>query len=218
MNPRVSGVLLGILVVATFATGVIVYPHLPARVAGHWNAAGAATNTLPRFWGAFTLPIIMLVLWGLWALLPKIDPIAPGFKGFRYVYDFFWIILTAFLAYVYALILGKYFGWNANLYPDIAPGLAAIYIVAGARMPRIKRNWFFGIRTPWTLSSDGVWDKTHRFGSRLFILAGIVAFFGLLAPSAGVVIIITPAVLAALVSVIYSYVLYTREKGAPAAR
>lgn len=215
MNPRVSGILLGILVVATFATGIIVYPYLPAQVAGHWNAAGAVTNTLPRFWGAFTLPLIMLVLWGLWALLPRIDPISPGFKGFRYVYDFFWIIVTAFFAYAYALTLEKYFGWSGNIYPDIAPGLAVIYIVAGALMPRIKRNWFFGIRTPWTLSSDSVWDKTHRFGSRAFMLAGIVAFFGLLAPSAEVWIIIVPVVLAALISIVYSYVLFAREKESP---
>ena len=148
VNPRVSGILLGILVVATFATGIIVYPYLPAQVAGHWNAAGAVTNTLPRFWGAFTLPLIMLVLWGLWALLPRIDPISPGFKGFRYVYDFFWIIVTAYFAYAYALTLEKYFGWSGNIYPDIAPGLAVIYIVAGALMPRIKRNWFFAIAPP----------------------------------------------------------------------
>lgn len=215
MNTRITGSFIGIMVLATFAAGALLYPHLPLLATSHWDAAGNANGTLPRFWAAFLLPLIMLALWGVWALLPKIDPLAPGFKGFRYAYDFFWVLVTAFLAYVYALSLWANFEPAANISLLIIPAIALLFVTIGALLPLIKRNWFIGIRTPWTIASDLVWEKTHRVGSWLFMLAGVIAFASAYtSPGTAIWLTIAPIILASIATVIYSYVIYASTKRA----
>lgn len=212
MNPKISGILIGVIVLATFVTGALVYPHLPMSLVSHWGAHGEANGHMPRLLGTFLLPIIMLILWGIWALLPAIDPIAKGFPGFRHIYDFFWILLTAFLAYMYAFTLFANLGQPINMLAVLAPGLAVLFITLGTLLPRVKRNWFFGVRTPWSLSSDVVWDKTQEFGGKLLVIAGILILVGAFTnPGWSLAFVIWPIVLAAVTSVVYSYLAYKRQ-------
>lgn len=214
MNQKFTGACIGIMVGGMFIAGALAYPHLPLLMASHWDVSGKINGSTPRPWGAFGLPLLVLVLWGVWALLPRIDPIAKGFPGFRFVYDFFWILITAVLAYIYALTLGANLGVVAHLPEKIIPAAAGVIVVMGLLLPWIKRNWFIGIRTPWTLSSDHVWDKTHRVASPLFVLAGLATLLALFDPIKSVTLafIFGPIVLAALASTGYSYALYTREQ------
>lgn len=187
MNPKVSGVLIFIIVLATFLTGAIAYPHVGKRM-------------------AFSIPVALLILWGLWALLPNIDPVAKGFPGFRYIYDFFWILLSAVLAYIYALTLGRALGWQINLLHSVVPAVAVLIFIVGALLPKIRRNWFFGVRTPWTLSSDEDWAKTHRFSRPVFMIAGVIIYVGTFTPRAwSIGLLVAAILLSALTSVVYSY-------------
>ena len=78
-------------------------------------------------------------------------------------------------------------------------------------MKNVKRNWFFGIRTPWTLSSDEVWDKTHKFGGKLIQLSAVISLLGFfVGKNAVIFVLIVPIILAALTSVVYSYVIYKK--------
>ncbi len=191
---------MGLIVLAMCATGAMTFPHLPALMGGG-----------PRLWMVLPLPLIAVALWGLWTLLPRIDPIAPGFKGFRYAYDFFWILLLAALAFVYATMLGDQFGWTLTPTGVALPGAGILLLAVGIILPRIRRNWFFGIRTPWTLTSDAVWDRTNRLGAWLFAIAGVVSLVGsIVAPHAVIWFLLVPVVVAAVVSVTYSYVLFAR--------
>ncbi|MDO8755746.1 MAG: SdpI family protein, partial [Anaerolineales bacterium] len=82
----------------------------------------------------------------------------------------------------------------------------------GFLLRRAKRNWFIGIRTPWTLSSDRVWNETHRLGSPLFMASGGLALLG--AFFSGTIafwLMFVPLIGSTLFLVIYSYVLYQRE-------
>lgn len=213
MNPKNTGIMLGVIVAATFITGYLVSPHLGNLVVSHWNVDGVANGFMSRALGTYLMPVILLVLWGLWALLPAIDPIAKGFKGFRYVYDFFWVLLMAFLAYAYAITLGINLGWEFDMFGALFPALAVLIFVLGALLPYIKRNWFFGVRTPWTLSSDVVWNKTHQFTSALLMLAAACVLAGAFVPHRiGIVLAIVPLALAALAGVVYSYIIYARNK------
>ncbi len=213
MNPRVTGILIGLIVVASFITGAVAYHELPSVIATHWDAAGHVNGTAPRVVATFVLPILMLLFWLLWAVLPHVDPIAPGFKGFRHVYDFAWILIVAFMAYVYALILEADMGVHINMLQSIMPALAGLFVMLGALMPMTKRNWFIGVRTPWTLSSDEVWKKTHQVAAVLFILSGLCIFAGSYAPADTIVwYIVLPIALSVIGAVAYSYVLYRKEK------
>jgi uncharacterized membrane protein len=156
---------------------------------------------------------MMLVFFGLWALLPRIDPVAPSFKGFRYAYDFFFFSLFSFLAYVYALSLGINLGWQFNMLTMILPALALLIFIIGAIMPRLKRNWFVGIRTPWTISSDLVWEKTHKIGGVIFEIAALFILIGTWLPrTLALWFILLPLLVAALVPVIYSYFIFKTVK------
>lgn len=209
MNSRFVGTLLLIIIIACFATGVIVYPNLPTLFASHWNAVGQPNGAMNKFWGISVMPFIMLLLVGLWALLPRIDPIAPGFKGFRYVYDFFFFVIIAFLAYVYALTLWANLGWHFNMLSATFPALALLIFIIGALMPRLKRNWFVGIRTPWTISNDTVWDKTHKLSGTLFEISALFILASAFVSREAVLwLVIMPLIAAALISAMYSYVIF----------
>jgi uncharacterized membrane protein len=89
-----------------------------------------------------------------------------------------------------------------------------MFILLGNVMTRIRPNWFIGIRTPWTLSSDNVWRKTHRFGGVAFVFAGVcVAASTLIDSRWGLIGAMSVAAVAALSSVIYSYVVWRHEQG-----
>ncbi len=209
MNPRTSGIFIGLIVVAMFVTGAVAFPHLPAIVPAYANRTTGAGEQ--RLWVVLILPLMAAAFWGLWALLPGIDPIVPGFKGFRYAYDFFWILLIALLALVYATQLGDSFGWTLTPARVALPGAGVLLLSLGAILPRIRRNWFFGVRTPWTLSSDTVWNRTNRVGAWLFACAGVVSLAGsFIAGSSLWWYLAAPVLSAAIASAVYSYVLYAR--------
>ena len=198
-----------VTVLACLVAGIIVYPHLPAAFVSHWNIAGHPDGATSKFWGVYLLPLIMFLLLAIWAILPRVDPIDPVFKGFRYVYDFLIFLIIAFLAYVYALILGTNLGLPLSMTKMIMPAIAALIFILGALLPRIKRNWFVGIRTPWTISSDIVWDKTHKLGRPLLMIAALFILSGTFAsPRLAVWLTILPLILAALICVVYSYFIF----------
>jgi uncharacterized membrane protein len=85
-------------------------------------------------------------------------------------------------------------------------------VVLGNVMPRARPNWWFGIRTPWTLTNDRVWEKTHRLGGMTFVLAGLLLIVSaFLAPTAMVGVLIAASLGASLIPVIYSYFAWKQE-------
>lgn len=74
-----------------------------------------------------------------------------------------------------------------------------------------SQNWFIGIRTPWTLSSERVWDKTHKIGAKLFKVSDLIAFLGLIAPDYGLFFVFVPVILAAAYLIVYSYFEYQKQ-------
>jgi hypothetical protein len=75
-----------------------------------------------------------------------------------------------------------------------------------------KRNWFIGIRTPWTLSSDSVWDKTHKLGGKLFKVSGIIALFGVIFPLFAFYLVIVPVISVAFYTMLFSYLEFRKEE------
>ncbi|MEM2728714.1 MAG: SdpI family protein, partial [Candidatus Bathyarchaeia archaeon] len=86
-----------------------------------------------------------------------------------------------------------------------------LFFYIGILCENSRRNWFIGIRTPWTLSSDRVWEKTHRLGGKLFKAAGVIAMLGALIQEHAFILILAPIIFAAAYTIIYSYVEYQKE-------
>lgn len=184
---------------------------LPDRLASHWNARGQVDGYLPKFWGLFLMPLISLPLFGLFVLAPKIDPLKENIKGFRKYYDGFIVLIIAFLFYLQLLTIAWNVGLRFDLLKLLVPVLSIVFFAAGILMEHAKRNWFIGVRTPWTLSSDSVWDKTHRLGGKLFKATALVSLLGFFWADGAFLFLILPALASGLFIVFYSYYLYRQE-------
>jgi uncharacterized membrane protein len=191
---------------------LIVYPMMPDVVASHWNTVGDVNGTLPKFWGLILIPLLMCVFCALLAVLPRIDPLRDNYRKFQDYYDGFILVFAAFLFFVQLEIIlwGLGIRLSPNLTMPVMIGILFIYI--GFLLEHAEPNWFVGIRTPWTLSSDSVWRKTHTVGAKLFKLAGVVSMIGTLAGMYAWVFILIPAVAVACYSIVYSYVEFRKEQ------
>ena len=203
-------VMLG-LIVLSFIIGAIVYPLMPEQVASHWNASGEVDGYMPKFWGVFLLPIISIPLLFLFILIPRIDPLKENIERFRRYYDLLVVLIMFFLFYIYVLTIAWSLGFRYSMNMALSPAMGVLYYFMGVVLGKARRNWFVGIRTPWTLSSELVWDKTHRRGEGLFKLCGLIAVFGILFEDYAVFFMVGPVLLASAYLVLYSYLEYTTE-------
>ncbi len=192
------------IVLLAFAGGAYFYPQLPQNIAVHWGLQGNANGFAGKEMGAFGVPALMALLLAVFFILPKIDPLDRDYRDFRKQYCGFVLAFTLFLAYVDGLGLAYNLGRAINVGQLLIPGFGALIFYVGTILPKVKRNWFVGIRTPWTLSDPAIWEKTHALGSQLFKAAGIVMLMGTLFPSAGL-----PASIAVLLGVVVASAAYS---------
>ena len=213
MSIRSTTIFVLILIIAATSAGLLVWNHLPDRMASHWNVNDQVDGYTSRFWGVFLMPLISLGMLGLFLLIPSIDPLKANIAKFREAFNLFIAWMMAFLLYLYGLTLAWNLGYQRfKMSQAMLPALGLVMIFAGWMMRKAKRNFFIGIRTPWTLSSDRVWEQTHRVGSVLFIVSGALAFFGVFLPGATAFWLILVPITASTVFVIaYSYMLYQQE-------
>lgn len=189
------------------------YPQLPARVATHFDLQGDPNGWSSRLMAAALVPVIGLVMAVVFTVLPKIDPKRANYEKFGATW---WTVANAgliLLALIHVAMLGKALGWAVDISRIVGLSVGGLFILIGNLMTRIRPNWFMGIRTPWTLSSDTVWRKTHRFGGIAFVIAGVcLAATGVLESRWALYAAIGMAVVAGLGSVVYSYVLWRGEQ------
>jgi uncharacterized membrane protein len=211
MNMSKSEIIIVGIALLSFAIGVYYYPQMPEQMASHWNAKGQVDDYLSKFWGLFLIPITLVGLALLFMAVPRVDPLRENIEKFRKYYDGFVILFMIFMICVYLMTIlwSIEIRISPNLFLPIAAGI--MFIGAGILVENTKQNWFIGIRTPWTMSSESVWDKTHRMGGKLFKIAGAISIVGILFQSYAVYFVLVPAILVAVYTVVYSYVEYKKE-------
>lgn len=199
------------LIAVSFLIGAYLQPTMPEKMASHWDASGNVNGYSPKFWALFLMPVISAILFLAFMLIPKIDPLKENIERFRGYFDVFMLLLFGFLLYLYMLTLAWNLGYRFNILQLLAPAFGLIIYYAGVMMENAKQNWFIGVRTPWTLSSESVWNKTNRLAGRFFKVAGILAALGTILPKYAIPLILAPVILAAIYPIIYSYQEYQRE-------
>lgn len=207
---KVIVITLGIIIVS-FIISIYLYPKMPEKMAGHWNEKGQVDGYIPRFWGLFLMPIVSLAMFLLFILIPKIDPLRENISKFRKYFDLFVLLIISFLFYLYLLTIFWNLGSRFNMVLALIPALGIIFYYCGILIESAKRNWFIGIRTPWTLSNENVWNKTHKIGGKLFKLSGVVAIFGLLFQNYAIFLALIPIILSSIYTFFYSYFEYKKE-------
>ncbi|MEM0204419.1 MAG: SdpI family protein [Nitrososphaerota archaeon] len=214
MSIRKSEIIVLALIVLSFCVSVCLYPWIPEKVASHWNIKGEVDGYLPKFWGLFLVPFVFTVIALLLIAIPRIDPLKENIEAFRKYYDGFLILFSIFLLSVHLQVMLWNIGVQVSPTVTISISIGLLFFYIGILCTNSKRNWFIGIRTPWTLSSDRVWKKTHRLGGKLFKVIGIFTIFGMLIHEYAIILFIALVMFAAVYTIVYSYFEYQKEKSA----
>lgn len=209
---RKSEIIIAGIILLSFVIGAYFYSQMPEKIASHWNAQGEVDGYMPKFWGLFLMPFISIILLLLFILIPRIDPLKANIEEFRKYYDGFVVLVILFLFYLYLLTIFWNTGTRFNMIHFLAPAFGVLFYYCGILMEKAKRNWFIGIRTPWTLSSERVWDRTHKTGGKLFKIAGIIALLGIFFERFAILFILAPVILVAVYTIAYSYFEYQKER------
>ena len=203
-----------ILIGGLILFSALVYSHLPARVVTHWGANGQPNGYSSRFVAVLLIPATILFTWGLMRGLPVIDPRRANYAKFQGTYDLIVNAVVTLLAVVQVGVLGSALGWPMPDPRYLAMGTTGVLtLILGNVLPRARSNWWFGIRTPWTLSSETVWTKTHRVGGYMLSAAGVLILLSMfLPPAMGMTVLLVSVVGASLGATVYSYFVWKQEQ------
>ncbi|MCS7105698.1 MAG: SdpI family protein [Candidatus Aenigmarchaeota archaeon] len=202
---RKSEVIAFFIVILYFVLAFYLYPQMPEKMASHWNVEGRVDGYLPKSLALFLIPIISFFLFLLFLTIPRIDPLKKNIEKFRNYFDAFFILILLFLFYLYSLTILWNLGLEFNIIKNLVPAFSVLFFYTGVLVENAKRNWFIGIRTPWTLSSEKVWDKTHKLAGKLIKIASLITLFGFFFESFAFYFLILPVLFACFYSVVYSY-------------
>jgi len=199
------------VILAVLAGTLVAYPSLPSVVPIHWDAHGHANDWGPK-WSLFIYgPGLMLLIILMFSALPWLSPKKFEVDSFRATYLYIMIIVVAMMAYCNLLILLSALGSLAGIVLDVTRavegGVCLLVALMGNVLGKVRRNFFVGVRTPWTIANEQVWNATHRFAARTFFAGGLLGLLAVIA-KAPFWLPIAAILIAALAPVIYSLVFY----------
>jgi uncharacterized membrane protein len=205
------------LTVAAFALAGFVYlffyDELPDSMPTHWNIEGKPDAWKPRgeaFLLNFLLPpTLMAGFVGLTLALPWLSPKNFKIDTWRDTYEYIMALVVALFGFIYVCIV------LSTLVPELpfvrfmVGGMMFFFALLGNVLGRVRRNFYVGVRTPWTLASDVVWNQTHRVAAWLFVGFGLAGAVAVLA-GVNMIVCFVALLIAAFAPVLYSLVLYKR--------
>ena len=214
MSTRIANIISIIGIIALGAYVAWMYPGLPDPMPTHWNAAGEVDDYTAKAIGAPLIVGIPVFSFLIFKLIPVISPRGFRTESFTGTLNILMVATVVFgsVIGVGAIRAARDTSIDISNFVFVAVGL--LFIVLGNFLGKVRKNFFLGIRTPWTLASDEVWAKTHRLGGWCFVIAGLVmAVMGVLVPASGMEWVIGIVVIIALVPVVYSFFAYRKIEG-----
>lgn len=213
MKNRKMRIITYLIAFAGILLAAALYPLLPEQIPTHWSSDGTITYS-----GKSTIFITSgmgVLLAVLFDILPKIDPRRNNYQKFGSYYDLFCILMQIFLLLVNGITLTEALRPGTLSVPmTIMLGIGLLFLLIGNMMPKFKSNFYMGIKTPWTISSEEVWRKTHRLGGKCFVLAGIFNIICAFLPSTtavfhGTIIVI---LITCLIPSVMSFIWWRQEQ------
>jgi uncharacterized membrane protein len=204
-----------VLTVLAYLLSLAALPYLPDEVAIHWNASGEADGFSNKWFGALLPPVLMTGFIILMGVMPRFDPKKENYAKFSHVYNIFNVALIAFFLILHIVTLAYNLGFSIDMSLFVPLGIGGLFLVIGNYMPKIKHNYFIGIRTPWTIESETVWHKTHRLGGKVFIAMGILLMLTGFLPGEGemkFVFLMLIIILGNLYLIIQSFIYFRHEQ------
>lgn len=203
-----NGLLIGfaIILVSLVATAIL-YPALPAQVPTHWNAQGQIDHYGPK-WTLFVVgPGALAFTLGLFTAIPWLSPRRFTVDTFRSTYVYIVVVVLAFMAYMQALLVWAAHAGQLDVPKAIWGGICLLFALLGNVMGKVRRNFWIGVRTPWTLANERVWYATHRLAAKTMVL-GALASFILSYAGTWAWISFAALILGGLIPAVYSLVYY----------
>lgn len=201
-----------IIFVLIFPFMVIFYfwNELPEQIPIHWNYAGEIDNYVTKIPGIFILPAFAVVLYILFLAIPRIDPRWDSYKLFKGSYQTLKFSIVALMTLLFYVIIAASLGFDFDIMYFVIVPIVLLFTVVGNMLGKIRPNWFVGIRLPWTLSNDQVWQLTHRFAGKLWVWSSLcMMVLILILPTESIKIIFwIYFAFITIIPVVYSYLIY----------
>lgn len=213
MNKIRSNPIMLIILLVVCAVAVYAYVKLPAdgRYPVHWSFDGQPDRYGSKLEAVSIGPIISIMIYVFAVVLPALDPKKKNYERFKMEYFLLMQVIMGVMAMIYIMTIMAAFGRQVNITLWINAMVGVLFIILGNYMGRIKQNWYMGIKTPWTLSDERVWNKTHRFGGKIFVIMGAIFVLNALVGFMTNWIVFSILLFGLTLSpVVYSYILFRK--------
>jgi uncharacterized membrane protein len=201
-----------LVIVGLWVAAALAWPTAPDRIPVHWGMNGEVDRYGGRAEGLIAMPAIATLIYIVMLLVPRLDPGRLNYTKFVGAYTTIRVSVIALLAVIYAVVLLTARGVPVDMNRFIGLAVGAMFFVMGNVMGKLRPNWFFGVRTPWTLSSKRSWTHTHRLAGWVFVVGGMALITaGIVGRPVGVVIASVMIVAGIVVSVVYSYFVWRSD-------
>jgi uncharacterized membrane protein len=168
--------LVGIALIATcLIASAVLYPHLPSQIPTHWNVHGQVDDYGAKRTALVIYPLAMLTLLAIFAAIPWLSPKHFEIDTFRSTYLYIVLAMLAFMTYLHGLTLWAALSGHVNISKAVAGGVYLLVALLGNVMGKVRRNFYVGFRTPWTIADERVWNATHRLGAKTMVVGGLGA-------------------------------------------
>ena len=203
-----------LMIAAVVALSIWAYPHLPALVPSHWGISGQIDGWTPRLAYVLMMSGMMLGFYLLFLALPYLEPRREHFHQSAVFYHMIRNVLMVFFAGIYGVTLWAGLTGEPVAVDKIIPvAIGLLFILIGHYLPQIKSNFFMGIRTPWTLSSEENWHRTHLLGSYTFVIAGALFVLSPFLPvPLNFYLPMTGIIIAGFIPILMSFIWFKQEK------
>lgn len=201
-----------VLVLANVAFNAVMYSRLPDPAPTHWNIHGEVDGWGPRWLAAGLFPVIMAVIMLLLVFLPRLGPFRANLESIAVTYGRIVVTVGLLMLSLNVIFILAAAGYKLPVGSSIALAIGLFFALLGNWMGKVPRNLYLGIRTPWTIANDTVWERTHRLGGRVMVAAGlIVAVTAVFASDITCFIVLMSSMgITVIWAVVYSYRLYRR--------
>ena len=186
-------------------------PTLPEQIPTHWNIRNEVDGYGGK-WTLFMMPVMMVGLLVLFYFLPALSPKSFEVDSFRPAYLYIMMLVVGLFAYMQAVLLytvrqSVLKGPPVPLGQVFIAGMFLFFGLLGHVIGKVRKNFYIGIRVPWTLASDRVWNDTHRMAGWLWMVAGFCGF-ALVVLGVPIYVGIALLVAAGLIPIVYSFMHY----------
>lgn len=209
MIVRKSNLFLAGISFLSIVLALFLYPFMPEQMASHWDISGNVDGYTSAFWGLAIFPILIIIFSILFSILPNIDPEKKNIEKFRSAYDRFVLSFIFFFLSIFLFVVLWNLGIKIPINILFSFGFAFLFYSISQLIAVAQKNWFIGIRTPWTLNSEVVWEKTHKLGAKLFRYCSAISLVGLFSSNL-LIYSLLPVVFVSVYLTVYSYREYNR--------